>query len=322
MKTKRYKAMLVWAVFLSQNIASINAGEFQKTPLEIASISLPSITVISIEDEKNGPIASGTGFFIKKNIIVTCAHILRGNIGYVRLVNQKTKYDIMGVVVDDTNDLALIYINGANTTCLKISDRSNLYIAEPIYVIGNPNGFEGSFSMGVVSSILKEKQRSDPIPKIMFNAAISHGSSGSPLLDSHNKVIGIVIGSYSDGQNLNFAVQASFILPLLKKSPIPLYKYSKSEDKKCLDGSNDGSIENGFLSFNLLASLLMIGFVVGFYFDWLSNKFGKNKLSIKTQNYTVHISGASIKDRNYRTIESGSESLDSKKRTWISIYLE
>jgi hypothetical protein len=328
MNTKRYFSLMLILFSLSQiTLVSIceakaDKARRKKTPQMIARSSIPSTVVLSMENE-DGPVSMGSGFFIKSNVIATNAHVIKGaTIGYARFANQKKKYDIIGVVADSKIDIALLYINDIKAPFLRIGDSKAISIADPIYVVGNPNGLEGSFSTGIVSAIRKNKSGASTVFDIQFTAPISPGSSGGPTLNSSGEVIGIATKSYYGGQNLNFAIPASYISRLLKETPIPLYKYTRLENAKCSDNSNEIISDDYFPILNLIMSVFVIGFVAGYFIDWLSNKLGKKKISIKTQNYTVHITSDNIRDKDGGAIESGSELQNTNERNAINIHLK
>jgi len=77
-------------------------------------------------------------------------------------------------------------------------------------------GLESSVSDGVIAALRRLPEFGD---LIQLTAAVSAGSSGSPVLDSQGQVIGVVRSQFTDGQALNFAVPASEILKL---SPGPV----------------------------------------------------------------------------------------------------
>ena len=60
------------------------------------------------------------------------------------------------------------------------------------------------------------------MPIIQTTAAISHGSSGGPLLSSDGRVVGVTSAGLRDGQNLNFAVPAERVRSLLKMKPMTM----------------------------------------------------------------------------------------------------
>ena len=103
-----------------------------------------------------------------------------------------------------------------------------LEVGEDVYAIGNPQGLEGTFSKGIISSIREFNGHSI----IQITAPISPGSSGGPLLNSIGEVIGVAFASFKSGQNLNFAIPVKYLHNLLANTK-PLQKLlSKSNIKK------------------------------------------------------------------------------------------
>lgn len=84
-------------------------------------------------------------------------------------------------------------------------------IGETIYVLGNPDGLFGSISEGIVSGI----RRTNASTLIQITAAISPGSSGGPVINTRGQVIGVVVASLTEGQNLNFAIPSENVRSLL-----------------------------------------------------------------------------------------------------------
>lgn len=140
--------------------------------------------------------------------------------GHAKIAGQNTQYEIAGFVgIDREHDLALLKIQGAKAPVLPIGDSSDISVGDEVYAVGNPLGLEGTFSQGIVSGIR-------PIGSgilLQITAPISPGSS-DPVLNAKSQVIGIVVGSFRDGQNLNFAVPVAYLLPLLATmaTPTPL----------------------------------------------------------------------------------------------------
>ncbi len=223
------KEILILLIFLNSMI-------YAQTAQDIAKKTFPSIVLLVMEDKNNQPISLGSGFFISDNIIVTNAHVIEGAAnGYAKLVNSKSKIDILGFsAIDEIHDLVLLEVTNSKTTKLKLGNSDLLEVGENIYAVGNPQGLEGTFSEGIISSI----RNFDGHSIIQITAPISPGSSGGPLLNSKGEVIGIAFASFKSGQNLNFAIPVKYLYDLLNNTK-PLQKLHAKENIK-----NEKSIFN------------------------------------------------------------------------------
>ena len=84
-------------------------------------------------------------------------------------------------------------------------------VGQKVLAIGNPFGFQGTLTTGIVSSLDRTIQTEDsqaPLEgMIQTDAAINPGNSGGPLLDSHGNVIGINTAIYGQGNiGIGFAM--------------------------------------------------------------------------------------------------------------------
>jgi len=166
-----------------------------------------------MEDANGQPISLGSGFFVRTNIIASNFHVIEGaSKGYAKLIGTKTKYDITGLMgLDATNDLVLLTVADANSPSLSLADSHKAAVGDEVFVAGNPQGLEGTFSQGIVSGI----RDLDSGTLLQITAPISPGSSGGPVLNSDGKVIGISVATFKSGQNLNFAIPANYLAALL-----------------------------------------------------------------------------------------------------------
>lgn len=163
--------------------------------------------VVVIEAYNNDTLKStGTGFVYKKT----------GGKGYIMTNNH---------VVDDANNVKIIYSNGTTTTAdilgketysdiavltvkddtvlsvVSLGDSTKMRLGDTVFTIGSPLGSE--YSGTVTRGILSNKDRlvavsltsgstSDWIMKVLqTDAAINPGNSGGPLLNINGEVIGI-----------------------------------------------------------------------------------------------------------------------------------
>ena len=216
--TTRWVGLLCGAVLVSTGMSSAYA----QTAQEIAKKAFGSTVLLVMEDAKGQPLSLGSGFFVRDGQIASNLHVVEGAArGYAKLVGQKTKYDIEGATaVDPERDLVVLKISAAGSPVLSLGSSDAVQVGESVYAVGNPQGLEGTFSQGIVSSI-----REVGIDKLLqITAPISPGSSGGPVLNGRGEVIGVSVATFRGGQNLNFAIPANYLKTLLDKtgSAIPL----------------------------------------------------------------------------------------------------
>ena len=154
---------------------------------------------------------TGSGFIINADgEILTNYHVVRGASQLtVKLMDQKVyKAKVLGT--DTRHDLALIKIDaGRKLPTLRLGDSDNLVVGQKVEAIGNPFGFDGTLTTGIVSSLGRDIQTEDENLEgmIQTDAAINPGNSGGPLLDSHGNVIGINTAIYGQGNvGIGFAM--------------------------------------------------------------------------------------------------------------------
>ena len=182
----------------------------------LVKLSQPAIaTVITYNSEKSVQ-AIGSGFFIDRHgHFITNYHVIQNAFNAeIKIYNGK-KYPIRAVVSQNTRiDLVkvLVDIPPEDVRWLEI-DTHIPTIAERIFVVGSPLGLEQTVSEGIVSAV-----REMPVVGRFFqmSAPISVGSSGSPVINMHGKVVGIVTFMMIMGQNLNFAIPSKGVLSLEK----------------------------------------------------------------------------------------------------------
>jgi S1-C subfamily serine protease len=138
----------------------------------------------------------GSGFLINdKGWILTNRHVVSGRAPEIQVtLSDKRQYKARILGADDNNDLALLQITPkGKLPYLQLGDSDRLVVGQKVIAIGNPFGFNGTLTTGVVSaldrSIRDESTTYDNM--IQTDAAINPGNSGGPLLDSHGSVIGI-----------------------------------------------------------------------------------------------------------------------------------
>ncbi|MBA4313571.1 MAG: hypothetical protein C0417_13180 [Chlorobiaceae bacterium] len=184
-------------------------------PEQLYKKVLPSVMTLKVK-EINGDSRIGTAFMtIKDGIAATAWHVIEDASSVTAKFSSGEEFDVSGVIdIDEERDIALILVKGFRRPLLKLSDK-NPKVGMKVYVIGTPKGLEFSMSDGIVSQI----RMIDTAKLYQFTCPASPGNSGSPLLNSKGEVIGIVSRQISEGQNLNFATPADYILGLATSNP-------------------------------------------------------------------------------------------------------
>lgn len=184
-----------------------------QTARTVAQATSPSVVLLVMEDANGQPMSIGSGFVVGVGVIATNLHVVEGgNSGYAKLVGQKAKFEISGIVgLDRTHDLVLLSIKGVQVPALRLGGSGTVAVGDEVFVVGNPHGLEGTFSQGIVSGV----RNVGPDSFLQITAPISPGSSGGPVLNSTGEVIGIAVATFKDGQNLNFAIPVSYLERLL-----------------------------------------------------------------------------------------------------------
>jgi putative serine protease PepD len=164
--------------------------------------------------------AEGSGFVIdERGHIVTNQHVVDGATSIRVTFADGSKATAKLVGEDASTDVAVIKVDvdASKLTPLRFADSSAVQVGSGVVAIGSPFGLEGSLTTGVVSALdrtIKAPNDYTISGAIQTDAAINHGNSGGPLLDSGGRVIGInaQIKSDSGGNDgIGFAIPSNTV---------------------------------------------------------------------------------------------------------------
>jgi putative serine protease PepD len=168
----------------------------------------------------SGGRAEGSGFvYDSKGDIVTNQHVVDGAESLtVKFWNGKT-YKATVVGTDSSTDLAVIRVEAPASQLhpLSLGDSSEVQVGDGVVAIGSPFGLEETVTSGIVSALHREMRSQNGFTiddSIQTDAAINHGNSGGPLLDSSGHVIGVnsQIESDSGGNDgVGFAIPSNTV---------------------------------------------------------------------------------------------------------------
>ncbi len=186
---------------------------------EIGKAGTVQIGSLSVE----GPPASGSGFFIRHDLIVTNIHVVNqrsfdGAVSVAKLVNKSTWFTIKGVMASDPiRDLVILKVakmGGEDPHILSIGDSDTVKASDTIFTIGSAR-IEGKYERGIVS-----KGKIIRLTPHFFHVKagnIRSGYSGGPILNVNGEVIGIM--SKSDLIGSGYVVPSNHLQTLLKDMP-------------------------------------------------------------------------------------------------------
>jgi hypothetical protein len=203
----------------------VQAPRNRLTPKDIVKDSSPAIVRIEAGEAK-----VGTGFLVDKSgIVATNLHVIEGEAQIkVRTFDGK-EYPVITIAgMDRGHDLALLRIQPQKPLpVLALGDSSQVAAGDQIIAIGNPLGvFDYSVSAGLISQV---RPLSEELTILQISAPISPGSSGGPLFNQFGEVIGVTTAIITQGQNINLAVPANYLRPMLaQKRAMKLDEFAKA----------------------------------------------------------------------------------------------
>lgn len=169
----------------------------------------------------------GTGIIITDNgYVLTNEHVSGGKYStcYVTLESGNT-YNGSVIWADSEIDLAIVKINAKALKYVRLGDSDSVKIADMVYAIGNPIGFE--FQRTVTGGIVSALDRTIKLEEdgqevymedlIQTDATINPGNSGGPLINADGEVIGINSVKITSAEGIGFAIPINIIKPIVNK---------------------------------------------------------------------------------------------------------
>jgi S1-C subfamily serine protease len=140
----------------------------------------------------------GSGVVITPDgFVLTSAHVVEGTDRGVASFVDGRELSVAVVGSDPLSDLAVLRTEENGLTAAELGDAESLQVGQLVVAIGNPNGFAGSVTAGVVSALGRSlPTRSGSATRIVENviqtdAALNPGNSGGALADGAGRVVGI-----------------------------------------------------------------------------------------------------------------------------------
>ena len=172
---------------------------------------------------------TGSGVVVAKGYVLTNYHVIEDATSLeVTIDEQKYPAQLMGT--DENKDLAVLYVDGLTIEPVVLGDSDVLQIGDWAICIGNPLGFSGTTTVGVISALNREisGNATDAYGKrttntmIQTDAAINSGNSGGGMFNVAGELIGIPSLKYSSSsygeatiEGIGMAIPVNVAKPLI-----------------------------------------------------------------------------------------------------------
>ncbi len=181
-------------------------------------------SVVSIQGEKQCEVGKranaqydvyngmGTGVVVdERGYILTNYHVVKGLLKLEVVAADGERYrDVELIRNDVATDLAILKIKPKTPMKkIRMGRSERVELAEDVWAIGNPYGYGGSITRGVVSALGRPLEVSDTLAYddvIQTDAAINPGNSGGPLINIDGEMIGLNAAVREEAENIAFAI--------------------------------------------------------------------------------------------------------------------
>jgi S1-C subfamily serine protease len=190
---------------------------YSRTVSSVAERLAPSVANLRVARRVRGGRlydGGGSGVVITPDgFLLTSAHVVARASGVVRATlddGRELEADVVGA--DPFSDLAVLRASARDLSAAELGDAEALRVGQLVVAIGNPLGFGGSVTAGVVSAL--GRSLTTPAGRIVENviqtdAALNPGNSGGALADGRAHVIGINTAVAGVGLGLAVPVDAA-----------------------------------------------------------------------------------------------------------------
>ena len=195
---------------------------YSRVVIGVAERLTPSVANLRVVRGAGGArraLGSGSGVVVTPDgFMLTSAHVVEGARGRVTAAfadGRETEAEVVGA--DPLSDIALLRSNDGGLPAATLGDAERLRVGQLVVAIGNPLGFGGSVTAGVVSALGRALPlRAGSATRIVENvvqtdAALNPGNSGGPLVTSAGEVVGINTAIIGMAQGICFSISAATV---------------------------------------------------------------------------------------------------------------
>jgi serine protease Do len=158
----------------------------------------------------------GSGFVVSADgVIITNNHVIENadEINVIFASGRTLQAELIGTDVE--TDIAVLKVESdAPLPFVEFADSDAAEVGDWVMAIGNPFGFGGSVSAGIISARNRDIQSGRYDDFIQTDAAINRGNSGGPLFNLNGEVVGVntaIISPTGGSVGLGFSIPANLV---------------------------------------------------------------------------------------------------------------
>jgi S1-C subfamily serine protease len=191
---------------------------YSRTVSDVAERLIPSVASLRVgRSEGRRSQGSGSGVAITADgFLLTSAHVVAGTTRGSASFSDGSEYEVELVGADPLSDLAVIRAkSGGQLAPAVIGDADLLRVGQLVVAIGNPMGYAGTVTAGVVSALGRSLPTTDGSTQrivdnvIQTDAALNPGNSGGALADNRARLVGVNTAVAGFGLGLAVPINAT-----------------------------------------------------------------------------------------------------------------
>ena len=185
-------------------------------------------SVVKITCEKASQCSSieegGSGFIFDANSILTNAHVVQGAKRLTVTLRDGTELQGQVENLDSLSDVAIVRVDAASNKLPQatLGSSGDLRVGEWVVAMGSPGGhLKDSVTLGIVSALLRASSElgmsARRMTYIQTDAAINHGNSGGPIVNTEGQVVGISTMKAAHLDGVGFAIPIDLAMDMVRQ---------------------------------------------------------------------------------------------------------
>ena len=213
-------------------LAEVTAAK-ERPPGSVADIAnrvRPAVVTIEVRSDQGAGVGSGAvidsgGYILTNEHVVTLGGAVSEGQDITVVFNDGQRTEAKLVGSDPKMDLAVVKVSSDVSTVIQLGKSDDLAVGDTVMAVGSPLGETDTVTLGIVSALNRPVVvgEEDGVPAvydaIQTDAAINHGNSGGPLVDSTGALVGIntsIISTSEEGGSIGLG----YAIPIDDARPV------------------------------------------------------------------------------------------------------